>query len=394
MGKRRGDGEGSIYQAKDGRWRAEISLGYKPDGKPKRKVIYGKTRLDVSTALNKALSAHGAGQNIKPERQSLADFMTEWLENTVKLKNKPQTWRSYEWLVRVHINPSIGKHPLQKVSRPILQTMIREKQAQGLSPTTIRHINATLKSALSRAVKDGTLLSNPAKLTDLPRVKRFQAQVLTPEQAKVLIIYLAGHQHEALYVMALSMGLRRGELLGLRWSDVDLEHAVLDVRHSLHRVKGDGLHLGEPKSERAKRKLRIPQVCLTALVRWRLLQAQHKQWAGLKWTEEDFVFTGAAGKPLHPDEISRELPAILTAAGLPKMRLHDLRHGCASLLLAQGVHARAIMEQMGHSSFQITMDLYSHVLPALRNEVADRMDEVFSSTPTSAPTGSNRLVVQ
>ena len=386
MSKRRGDGEGSIYQAKDGRWRAEVSLGYKPDGKPKRKIIYGKTRGEVSNDLKIALRDQQQGVNIRPERQLVSAFLQSWLDDVVKLKNRPQTMRSYGWIIQSHLKPALGKLALDKLTPQHIQSFLAERHASGLSPTTVKHIRATLRAALSHAERQGSVHRNAAKLVTIPRAVRYEPTVLTPEQAGAFLKHLLGHPHEALYVMALTMGLRRGELLALRWADLDFETGYLDVRNALHRVKGAGLQLSEPKSVKAKRKLRIPQVCLVSLAAWRGRQAVQKQWAGSKWAEGDFLFTGGTGRPLHPDDVSRELPAILKAAGLPKARLHDLRHCCATLLLSMGVSAKMVQESLGHSSYQLTMDTYSHALPALRNEVADRMDAVFASTPTNVPT--------
>ncbi len=390
MSKRRGDGEGSIYETKDGRWRAEVSLGYKPDGKPKRKIIYGKTRAEVAGDLKKALQNQQLGINISPEKQTVAVFLQSWLDDVVTLKNRPQTVRSYGWIIGSHLIPGLGKTTLDKLTPQHIQTFLAERHATGLSATTIKHIRATLRAALSHAERQGSVHRNAAKLVTIPRAVRFEPTVLTPEQAGAFLKHLIGHSHEALYVTALTMGLRRGELLGLRWADVDFETGYVDVRNALHRVKGVGLKLSDPKSSKAKRKLRIPQVCLASLAGWRSRQAVQKQWAGKRWEEGDFVFTGGTGKPLHPDDISRELPAILKAAGLPKARLHDLRHACATLLLSMGVSAKMVQETLGHSSYQLTMDTYSHALPALRNEVADRMDAVFAPTPTSAPTNDQR----
>lgn len=386
MAKRRGDGEGSIYQAKDGRWRGEVSIGYKPDGKPLRKIMYGKTRGEVVSDLKKALREQQLGMNIRPDRQTLSAFLDAWLSGVVALKNRPQTMRSYGWIVGSHLKPGLGTLALDKLTPAHVQAFLAQRHDSGLSPTTIKHIRATLRAALSHAERQGAVHRNVAKLVVVPRTVRYEATVLTPEQAGQFLAHLSGHKHEALYVCAITLGLRRGELLGLRWTDVDFETAYVDVRYALHRVKGAGLQLAEPKSGRAKRKLRIPQVCLAALARWRGKQAEAKRWAGQDWKEGNFIFTGGTGMPLHPDDISRELPAILKEAGLPKARMHDLRHSCATLLLSMGVSAKMVQETLGHSSYQLTMDTYSHVIPALRNEVADRMDSVFCPTPTKSPT--------
>ena len=159
---------------------------------------------------------------------------------------------------------------------------------------------------------------------------------------------------------------------------------TLRVCHSLERVKGEGLRLSEPKSTKARRELRIPQICLTSLIAHKSAQAKQRQWAGNKWREGEFAFTTSVRTPVHPDDLSRELPRTLAAAKLPKVRFHDLRHSCASLLFSLGVHPNLVQETLGHSSYQLTMDTYSHMIQALRNEVADRMDEIFSTTVNEA----------
>jgi integrase len=384
MANRRGSGEGSIYQRQDGRWCAQVSLGYKPGGKPHRKLLYGKTRAEVSEAMKRTLRDQQLGLAITSDRQTLAQFLTDWLENTVKPKNKQLTHRSYEWIIRIHLIPGLGKLQLVQVTPQKLQAFINERSAAGLSAATVKHINATLRAALSQAHRWQLVQQNAAKLVTLPRSVRYQPTILNPTQAKELLAFVRGQRYEALFTVALTLGLRRGETLGLRWCDVDLEKGILNVRHSLERVKGEGLRLSEPKSERAKRQLRIPQLCLMALLNHRATQDQEREWAGSKWQDGGFVFTTGSGTPMHPDDISRLFPTVLKAAKLPKVRFHDLRHSCATLLLSLGVHAKLVQETLGHSSYQLTMDTYSHMIPALRNEVADRMDEILSTTVNEA----------
>ena len=384
MAKRRGSGEGSIFQRKDGRWCGQIWLGYKQNGSPSRKMVYGKTRSEVSETLKRLLRDQQMGLRIESDRQTVGSFMTDWLENTVKAKNKQLTLRSYDWIIRIHITPQLGKVPLVKLTPQRLQQFINERHASGLSATTVRHINATLRAVLSQAQRWQLVHQNVAKLVTLPRGTRYLPSILTTEQAKSLLEFLEGHKHEALLNVALTMGLRRGEVLALRWSDVDLTSRSLTVQHSLERVRGKGLQLSEPKSARSKRSLTIPQICAHALAKHKVRQEKLRSWAGTKWKEGDFVFTGEVGKPLHPDDVSRLLPKILEEAKLPKVRFHDLRHSCASLLLALGVPAKLVQETLGHSSYQLTMDTYSHMIPALRNEVADRIDEIFPTAVNEA----------
>jgi integrase len=391
MAKHRGSGEGTIYQRKDGRWCAQVSLGYK-SGKPVRTLVYGKTRASVSEAMKRTLRDQQLGLTITSERQTVSQFLTDWLENTVKPKNKQLTHRSYEWIIRVHLIPGLGRLPLVKLTPQKLQAFINERHAAGLSAATVKHINATLRAALSQAQRWQMVHQNAAKLVTLPRSVRYQPTILSPTKAKTLLTFVRGQRYEALFTVALTLGLRRGEALGLRWCDVDLDKGTLNVCHSLERVKGEGLRLSEPKSDRANRQLRIPQICLLALMSHRVTQDKERQWAGSKWKENGFVFTTGLGTPMHPDDISRLLPMVLKAAQLPRVRFHDLRHSCATLLLSLGVHAKLVQETLGHSSYQLTMDTYSHMIPALRNEVADRMDEIFSVAVSTAVKTSEEVI--
>jgi integrase len=392
MPKRRGSGEGSIYRLKDGRWRGEISLGYKPDGRARRKILYGKTRNEVSEAMKRALRDQQLGLTIASEKQTLAHYLTDWLENCVKPKNKQLTHRSYEWIVRTHLIPNLGRTPLAKLTPQTVQAFINERRASGLSPTTVKHINATLRAALSQAQRWQLIHQNSAKLVTLPRSVKYQPTIFTAEQANTLLASLACSRYEALFTVALTLGLRRGETLGLRWRDVDLEHGCVEVRHSLERVKGKGLQLAEPKGARSVRSLRLPQICLSALIRHREQQEQQKQWAGNRWHVDDFVFTTSIGTPMQPDTVTRAFARTLRETKLPKVRFHDLRHSCATLLLSLGVHPKLVQQTLGHSTFQLTMDTYSHMIPALRNEVANRMNEIFS-TPTKSPTETERVSI-
>ena len=380
MPKRRGNSEGSIYQAKDGRWRGEISLGYKQDGKPRRKVLYGTTRAEVADQLKKLLRNQQLGYDIKPVKMTVQTFLQTWLLEVAVPKLKPATIQSYEWLIRDHLVPAIGAKVLESLTPRDVQTCINGIVAKKLSPRSAAHALATLRSSLATAEKWQLVPRNVAALVDAPRSKRYQAQTLTSEQAKSLVNATAGDRLSALYTVALALGLRLGEALALSWDDVDLASRQLCVRRSLQRIRGK-LEFVETKSERSNRTLRLPAVCVSSLVRHAESQSRERIWAGSKWVESGLCFTSRLGTPLDGPNVTHQFQKMLQVSGMPKMRFHDLRHSAATLLIAQGVHPRTVMEILGHSQIGITMNLYGHVLPELHDEAAEKMDALFS-TPT------------
>jgi integrase len=253
---------------------------------------------------------------------------------------------------------------------------MKGKLAAGLSPRTVQYHHAILRRALGQAHRWGLVSRNVAKLVDPPRVRRPEIRPLTPEQARTLLEAARGDRLEALYTVALAVGLRQGEALGLRWDDIDLDRGWLTVRNALQRL-GPGWQLVEPKTARCRRTIALPSVVAAALQSHRTRQLQERLWAGARWQENDFVFASRIGTPLDGTNVTRRFQQLLRRSGLPRQRFHDLRHACASLLLAQGVHPRVVMETLGHSQVGLTMNTYSHVIPALQREAATQMDAVL-----------------
>jgi integrase len=392
MPKRRGNSEGSIYQAKDGRWRGEVSLGYNPDGKPRRKIIYGITRAEVSEELKKLLHAQQQGYELKPTKMTVKAFLEAWLIEVVIPNRRPATIQSYEWLIRDHLVPAIGAKILESLTPRDVRLCINGIVAKDLSKRTAAHALATLRSALGIALKDQLIPRNVASLVDIPQSKPYKAQTLTSEQAKILVNAAAGDRLGALYTVALALGLRLGEALALAWEDVDLVSRQLRVRRSLQRIRGK-LEFVETKSERSNRSLKLPAVCVSILHHHAESQSRERAWAGSKWVVSGLCFTSTIGTPLDGPNVTHQFQRLLQVSGLPKMRFHDLRHSAATLLIAQGVHPRTVMEILGHSQIGITMNLYGHVLPESHDEAAEKMDALFS-TPTKTPTRSlSKLVV-
>jgi integrase len=373
--KRRGHGEGSIWQRSDGRWEARIDLGYQ-GGKRRRKAFYGNTRREVSDQLKAALHTQQQGLPVAVERQTLGQFIAKWLEDSVRPTVRPKTFDSYAQLVRLYIGPELGNIQLGKLSPQDIQHLLNKLLKSGLAPRTVQYCHAILKMALGRAYKWSLVPRNVAQLVDPLRSRRYEMRSLDPEEARTFLNTVRGDRLEALYSVAIALGLRQGEALGLRWEDIDMDKCTLKVRYALQRIDGKP-QLVEPKTQKSRRTIFMPQVTVNALRAHRVRQLEERLVAGTRWKESGLVFTSTIGTSLDPRNAFRLFQEALQRAGLPHIRFHDLRHTCASLLLAQGVHPRVVMETLGHSQISLTMDTYSHVIPALQRDAADRMDAVL-----------------
>lgn len=385
MAKKRGQNEGSIYQRADGRWCAVLNLGWQ-DGKRKRKSFYGDSAADVREKLLKARSDHSHGLPVAVERQTVAQFFADWLERSLKPRAKPRSFESFSTITRLHIAPALGKLELAKLQPQHVQRLLSEKTKQGLSAQTVTNIRTVLRSALAQAQKWGLIARNAAALVDAPRITRKQMAALDPETARKFLNVAKGSRLEAIYITALTLGLRRGEVLGLRWSDIDLDSRTLRVNQSVQRLLTGAdsgpkseLRATETKTDGSRRTIALPDSVVRALRLQRAKQAQQRLAAGSEWeSSHNLIFTNQAGGPLEPKVLARDYKKLLKAADIPtSLRFHDLRHSAATLLLAQGVHPRAIMELLGHSSITVTMNTYAHVLPAMMREAADKMDSIL-----------------
>lgn len=378
MAKKRGNSEGSIFKRKDGRWASVITLGWE-GGKRKRKAFYGKTRHDVQVLLNQALNNQQKGVPIPPERQTVGSFLEYWLEESAKPGVRPRTFQSYSELVNVHLIPGLGRIPLTKLTQQHIQQLINAKLSDGLSPRRVQYMHAVLRRALGQAEKWDLVSRNVAKLVDPPRVVQAEIRPFTPDESRMFLTAIRGERLEALYVLAISTGLRQGELLGLSWSDVDLAGRELTVRTTLQRIRGDIFFL-EPKTARSRRTIALPDFVVDALHAHRGRQMGEKLLAADQWETSDLIFTTPFGKPLT-DRVARDhFYRILDRAGLRRQRFHDLRHCCASLLIARHVEPRVVMETLGHSTIGMTMNTYAHVIKEAQREAAGRMNDLLAGT--------------
>ena len=289
---------------------------------------------------------------------------------------RPWTFEGYEVHVRRHVKPLLGHIPLDKVEPLHIQTLMNRKLREGLSPKSIRYLRGTLRTALSQAQRWGLVARNSAALVDGPRVERYEIRPFTPEEARTFLMNVKGHRLEALYSVALTLGLRQGEALGLRWQDVDLQLGYLRVEKQLQRIEGK-FQLVEPKTAKSRRTIVMPPSITAALRTHRELQAAELRRQGGERNPLDLIFTREDGGPLDGTVVSHQFHRLLDLAHLEQRRFHDLRHSCATLLLAQGVPARVVMEILGHSQIALTMNTYAHVIPELRRNAAERMEALI-----------------
>jgi len=374
---KRGRGEGSIYRRKDGRWTAEISL----EG-GKSKFLYGKTRKEVQERLKTALYEQQQGTLVTGPQQKVGPFLTRWLEDVHKRSIRPRTYERYEEIVRLHLVPGIGHHQLQKLLPQHLQAFYAQRLEEGLSTTTVISFHNLLHKALKTAVRWNLIARNPCDLVSPPRRKRFEIRPLSLPQIHQLLAAARGHRQEALFILALSTGMRRGELLGLKWQDLDLEQGTLQVRRILTRIPsklpGRGFEEAEPKTDKGRRRITLAPFATEALKQHRLRQREAKLKAGPGWQDHDYVFCTSIGTHLNPTrDVLDVLKSLLGKAGLPSIRFHDLRHSCATMLLGMEVHPKIVQEILGHSQISMTLDIYSHVLPTMQEEAMSRINEAL-----------------
>jgi integrase len=405
MSKRRGQNEGSIYHLSDGRWRAAISLGYKVDEKgkrvPIRKTLNAHSRKEVQEQLNNALRDHQRGFLIDTRNPTLKEFLTAWLSDVVMPTVRWKTYRSYEQMVRNHLVKDVpseewtkrkldaveglGATKLAKLSLQDMQRFMKAKLDAGNSPALVRYLRVVLRAALAHAASDNLVYRNVAALAKPPRVEKREMKSFDANQARRFLDAAIGHRLEALFTAGLSLGLRSGEALGLMWSELDLERAEVRISHALQRVRGELVRV-EVKSEKGKRTIPLPPTCTTALKQHRERQEVERQWAAEAWKETGFVFTTTIGTPLDDRNVLRAFDALLSAAKLPKIRIHDLRHTCVSLLAAQGVPVKTISEIIGHSDIRLTQNVYQHVFKEAKQGAAAAMERALNPVATKVAT--------
>jgi integrase len=363
--------KGALSRRADGRWVGSVLL---PDGT--RKVLYGKTQAEVRRKQGEWQKRIADGISSDAGRQTVATYLSWWLDNQAKPHLRATTFRGYRSYVTLHLIPGLGGYRLATLNPQQVQTYLHAAQDGGLSATSVVQIRAILRRALSNAQRMGLVGKNAAALTDRARQEVREIVPLTPQQAVTLMTGMTEDRHGPLYLTALTTGLRQGELLGLRWTDVALESRILTVAQQLQRIGGE-FRFVPPKTEKSRRAIVLPELAVQALRTEQARQTERHQELGDAWGASNLVFTGDDGQPLHATTISHAFSALTISLKLPRQRFHDLRHLAASLLLAQGHSLKEVSETLGHAGVAITGNLYGHVYPEARQNIADGMDAIL-----------------
>ncbi len=412
---RRASGESSIYQDEDGRWHGFVSMGKKENGRRDRRHVSAARRADVVAKVRELEKRRDAGVVLDRGAGALTvgAWLDHWLATIAVRRVRPSTLVGYESKVKVHLIPALGHHQLERLQPEHLESFYAAKLAAGLSPGTVLLCQRILSRALKVAQQRGRAARNVALLVDPPQ-GRFQEVVpLTAEDARRVLNAARGHRNAARWSVALALGLRQGEALGAKWEHVDLEAGIWRVRTQLRRLpyrhgcagtcggespracpsRVGGMTESEPKTERGKRGIGLPPQLLADLRLHRQAQLAERLTAGSEWHDNDLVFCQPNGKPIDPRGDWGRWSKLLDDAGVRRARLHDARHTAATLLLAQGVPARVVMEILGHSTIAVTQNIYGHVMPDAVSAATAAVADVLWRTPeatTLAPQRTRR----
>lgn len=375
--------QGYVRQRAKGSWTVVINLGPDPvTGKRRQltRTVRG-SRREAEAHCVQLLHERDTGLHQSPNRITVAEYLRHWLAAYAEPNTAPRTYARYEEIIRVHLIPALGRYVLSRLHPTRIQTYYaaalksgRADGRGGLSAQTVVHHHRVLRAALEQSVKWQILVRNPADAVTPPRPVRREMRFLNPKDIAVLLDACEDDDLRTLIFVALSSGLREGELLALRWSDLDLKAGHLQVTRTLHYLGKSGLQFGEPKTRRSRRRVSLSKETARVLTLHRTRQIERRLFLGSGYAEGDLVFASENGAPVRPYTIAPRFGRVVHAARLEHMRFHDLRHTSASLLLAAGIHPKVVSERLGHSNVNLTLDTYSHVLPGLQEQAAQSMD--------------------
>lgn len=373
MVKRRGNNEGTIYQRQNGRWVAQVRIEGQRLGKSFSTQKECRSWIkDMQEQIENGLSVDGF-------KMTVHDLFKMWLES-IQGSVRPRTLDQYQGVVRNHLESVLGEIKLRELQPYQIQQLYNSLLAEGKSNRTVQLVHSVIHRALVVGQQLGLVGRNPASAVTPPKVPQKEMQVLDDNQARQLLIAAQGDRYEAMYYLAITTGLRQGELLGLKWEDIDFSSGILQVKRQLQRVPGKGVRLSEPKTKAGRRQIQLGPESVNQLIIHRRRQDIERE--GDRWEEHGLVFPSSVGTPTGQRNLIRSFKRLLKKAGLPDIRFHDLRHTAATLMLLNGIPLIVVSRRLGHSKPSVTLDIYGHYLPGMQAEAAVMMDELV--TPVAA----------
>ncbi|HEY3993298.1 MAG TPA: tyrosine-type recombinase/integrase [Ktedonobacteraceae bacterium] len=368
---RRTQGEGTVFMRKDGRAMAQAMY------EGKRITKYGKTKTEAKQKLDAYLADLRSGKVVVGPKQTIKEYLEHWLENEHRLQIELTSLDRYRVALRVQVYPALGNIQLSQLTRARVQAFYADLFDGGLAPATIKLVHALLSAAFKSAVLQEVIARNPCEHVILPRLEEPVTRALSQEEAARLLAAAQDRRLRFLILMAVTTGARLGELLALRWADIDEKEGIVRVGRSVARVPGLGRIEKSPKTRAGRRTIRLPQVVLKHLDEQRSCIDRLRVSAGSRWQENDLVFPSRVGGHLERNNVERSFRKLIKTVDLSGMRFHDLRHSAATLLLAAGANIKVVQEMPGHSNIQTTLQKYGHVLPDMQKGASDKMDDLF-----------------
>jgi integrase len=376
---KRGQGEGSISKRPDGTWWARITVGKTPDGKQKRKAFYGKTRKEVQEKLTAALNDLNNGVYIEPSNMTLEQWMSIWLREYKKNSIRESTYEAYESYIQKHINPDIGGYTLKSLRNDMIQRFVNNLIEKGMKATTVARIFNILKPALEQAVDNGMIIRNPANKIKLPKIEVKEARVLTVSEQERFLAEARSYAQYEVFALILLTGMRIGETLALTWDDVDFNNNVLSVNRTsvmLLNKKTKKYEIGyhQPKTVKSIRKIPLLPDAVELLQDVRTKQMLLKKYCE-DYNKENLVFCNDEGNPIWATDMRQRISRITKNLGLEGVHIHTLRHTFATRCLEKGIDLKIVQEILGHSSINMTANLYTHVLPETKKEAIMKLSD-------------------
>lgn len=389
MAKRRGSGEGSVYQRKvDGKWAGQLDLGFSPEGKRLRKFVYAGTQKEAIGKLRDLERQREEGRDLAAKPETVEAFLTRWLRDVVEPNRAVKTTSHYRDITRLHLLPTLGRIRLIDLGAEHVQALLIAKRKDGLSPRTCHHIRAVLRVALNQAIRWNIINRNAAAMAEPPRQSDERVEPHSPDEVHTILAATADDRLHIAYRLALTLGLRQGEILGLSWDAIDFERGRLHVRQALQRQthapdaeRGERsrLVLKSPKTAKSRRTLAMPASLVTALRKRREEYDAERVQAGDRWLDSGLVITTKTGGALEPRALIKAWHDAQERAGVPRRRFHSTRHAAASTLMGAGLPTKVVQEVLGHTLVGTTLDLYGHLTERAFDEAADAMERALSA---------------